>query len=275
MLSVKPALWPGLKGYDLILQAFSGLMDLNGPSDDDHPWRFVSPIVDEVMALVGYTGILEALFKRERSNEVFPQQLDIALINSMAIILANVIGASATFDQEATRQGDVYASIHPYQLYQAKDELFVLAIGSEANWNNFCQAIEREDLVIDPLFKTNDDRVNNRQALDEILVKIFQTRPVAEWIELFREKNVPASDIKTVYQFLHNPQTINRQLVTTLSKEGKSPIMIASSSLIASGLPRLRADYPHSLGEDTDRILRELGYSQEDIAQFREQKTVF
>lgn len=262
----------GRKGYDLSVAAFIGSMHLTGPNDNTHPYRYPGPLIDIAAAKDGAIALLAALREREMApNTEGPRIIDINLMESAASTMFNVISGAANSGENPKRQGDGYANIHPYGVYEAAyNRWFAITLASESNWRNFLRAAQLQHLEKDDRFTTNTDRVRNYEELNAILMHHLNGRSVEELGRLFYCENIPGETVLTVQEFLQHPQSISREIVIDLVGPNGERIKVPDLPIAHSGLHTVPATYPDIIGAHTNVILQRLGYSPSDIQQLRE-----
>jgi formyl-CoA transferase/CoA:oxalate CoA-transferase len=255
-------------GYDVIAQAMSGTMSLTGETGDG-PMRFPTPMADITTGMYAAMGILTALFDRERTGE--GQELDVALLDSQVTWLSNVASAFLATGNAPEKRGNVHPNIAPYQPFRARDGWFILAAGTEVHWQRVMQILgtEDEDLGTDPRFATNRDRVANRTAMEELLHVHFEQRPVTDWIRDFEAAGVPCGPILSPDQILGHPHMTAREMVVDLEHPKAGLVRSLGNPMKLSRTPVEYRKAAPVLGEDTEEILRSLGYDDASIAELR------
>lgn len=189
----------GQPGYDLLLQAMSGLMSITGDPDPvGRPVKVGSAVIDMVCGLYATTGILAALQARERTGA--GQHVEVSLMDAGLASLLNQASAYVIAGVVPGRLGNQHPSIAPYETFDAADQPFALAVGNDALFARLCGVVGRPELATDPAFATNEQRLAHREELTTLLEGIFHTRPASEWVEQLRAAGVPAGPIHDVSQ---------------------------------------------------------------------------
>lgn len=201
-------------GYDLIIQAMSGIMDLTGEPDGP-PQKMGVAFADIFTGLYSVIAIQAALAERERSG--LGQWIDMALFDAMLGVLANqgmnylISGASPA------RLGNAHPNIAPYQAFQAKDRWFVLAVGNDRQFKRFCSVVDLPSLPDRREFATNPARVANRDALTAIIQNATKQWECASLLSRLEDAGVPAAPINSVEMALNNAQARARSMVRDYS----------------------------------------------------------
>jgi len=256
-------------GYDLIIQAESGLMSINAERGGT-PHRFGVAISDLLAGTYSTQSILAALFARERTGK--GQHLDIALHDVSVAVLANVASASLNAGVKAEAFGNAQASIVPYQTFETADAPFVLACANNRQFRDLCTSvIDRPELPDDARFATNAQRVANRHALVAILAECFASRSRDDTIAACTAVNVPAGRVRTVEEALASPEVAERGMVYEVT----GGVRFTGSPLRFSDTPVRAPSAPPALGEHTDAILRTvLGYDEDRLRDLRAAKVI-
>lgn len=241
-------------GYDLLVQAMGGVMSITG-EPDGAPMKVGVAIADINAGLYAANAILAALIGRGASGK--GERIDIALLDTTVAWLANVGASFLATGAEPARHGNAHPSIVPYQSFRAADEYFVVAVGNDAQWEQFCLVIERPELATHVRFHSNRLRVQNRAVLIPLLEEALKTRPVAEWLARFADAGVPAGPVNTLERVFADPQVQARGMVQHVPHPAIGTLPLTASPIKLDGAPELPLSPPPLLGQHTDEILRQ------------------
>lgn len=184
-----------LAGYDLLVQAMSGLMSVTGDPDGE-PMKVGVALLDQVCGLYAAVGILAALRHRDATGD--GQHIEVSLFDAALAGLMNQASAYTLAGEVPGRLGNRHPSIAPYQTFHGSDGGFVVAVGNETLWRRLCAVIGAEDLILDERFASNEARVSHIDALEQRLEEVFAERPVAHWVSTLREAGIPAGPVNDV-----------------------------------------------------------------------------
>jgi crotonobetainyl-CoA:carnitine CoA-transferase CaiB-like acyl-CoA transferase len=244
-----------LTGYDPVVQAESGFMDITGEPDGP-PVRAGIAMTDYLAALYAYSGILLALRERDRTGK--GQHVDIALFDSILSTLSMPVGIWQATGEKPRRLGNAHASIAPYEVLRASDGSLMIAAGNNRLWSQLCAAVGVPDLADDPRFRTNADRAANRLALKGELEATFARFTVDALIARLQEFGVACGRVRTIPEALEDPQIEPRQMLIPLDDpELKGFRVLGNPIKLSENLPRLYRR-PPKLGEHTTEVLNEI-----------------
>ncbi len=250
------------KAYDLLIQCETGLVSITGTPET--PSKVGISAADIAAGMYAYSGILAALFQRERSGE--GMEIEVSMLEA----LGEWMGFPAYFalygGEEPERSGARHAAIAPYGPFECGDgEVIFLGIQNEREWERFCEAVlEQPEMAEDKRFATNSDRVANRDALDKEIEGVFKRFSAEEVIERLEEAQIANARMRTVHDFVDHPQLEARDRWGEVGSPA-GPLRALLPPVMMSGEEPVMAAIPE-VGEHTDRILAELGYDEEDIA---------
>jgi crotonobetainyl-CoA:carnitine CoA-transferase CaiB-like acyl-CoA transferase len=258
-------------GYDLLIQAYSGLMSLTG-EPDGMPLRVGFSLVDLFTGMMAYGSIVTALYHREQTGQ--GQQIEAALLDGQVAAMSYHATAYFATGVAPHRMGSGHPSLVPYQSFPASDGFFILGVANEGLWRRFCQAIERPDLMEDPRFSTNDDRVAHRTECVDALSQIFRTRTVAEWVEVISAAGVPCGPINRVSDVVNDPQVLARNMIADIPHPNVPDLKVPNSPLKLAETPAAIRRSPPLLGQHNEEVLAELGYTLEQVADLRKKGVI-
>jgi crotonobetainyl-CoA:carnitine CoA-transferase CaiB-like acyl-CoA transferase len=254
-------------GYDFMIQGMGGLMSITGERDDvpgGGPQKAGVAVADLMTGMYSTTGILAALFERERSG--LGQHLDMALLDCQVAMMANQNLNYMTSGTAPRRAGNAHQNLVPYQVFAVSDGHMIVAVGNDSQFRAYCGVIGLPELADDPRFATNPKRVVNRELLVPMLVERMAQGERDHWLAELERVGVPAGPINTLDQVYEDPQVRFRQMRRELPHPVAGTVPIGASPLRFSGSPVEYRHAPPMLGEHTEQVLRErLGLSDSDI----------
>ncbi|MFC4561489.1 CaiB/BaiF CoA transferase family protein [Nocardiopsis mangrovi] len=250
----------GRPGFDLIVQAESGLMAVTGDADGP-PAKVGVAITDVLTGLNAAVAVLGALVRARATGR--GEHVTVSLINSALSSLVNVAQNALVTGEEPGRFGNAHASIVPYQAFPTADSEIVIAAGNDALYRRLCEVLDRPDLAADARFATNPERVAHRAELVGEISATLRTRPAAAWTGLLLEAGVPVGRVRGVLDAVRTAEAAGDDvlLATDHPLAGRLETVRAgfrtdSAPAGAAGAP---AAPPPLLGQHTSRVLAELG----------------
>ncbi|HEX3178140.1 MAG TPA: CoA transferase [Methylomirabilota bacterium] len=254
-------------GYDLIVQAESGVMDLTG-FPDGPPVKVGNSIADLVTGMSGAHGVTLALLARQRTRR--GQKVEVAMLDVMASLLTYQAGMYLNAGRRPARRGNEHPSIVPYEVFTAADGYLALGVANSSLWERCCTALERPELAKDPRYATDASRVEHRATLIPLLNDILRTRPAEEWTKRFEAVGVPAGRIRTVPEVCESEHLRARGMVVSLPHPKAGTVRMMGVPIRLHGTPgKARASAP-LLGADTAAVLkRVLGVGRAEVARLR------
>ena len=264
-------------GYDLMIQAMTGMMSITGRADDvpgGGPLRVGVALTDLFTGCYATSAILAALEVRNRTGA--GQHIDMALLDVGMAILANQAAGFLNTGKVPQRQGNSHPSLAPYQDFPTQDGSMLLAIGNDGQFARFCEAAGQPEWAADPRYASNTLRVKNRETLIPAMEAVTRTRTTADWVALLEDKAVPCGPINHIGQAFDDAQVLARGLKVN---QPVAPVVYAQSAIktiatVASPLrltatPPVLRNAPPMLGEHTDEVLAGLGLDGAAIARLK------
>ena len=255
-------------GYDFVIQAVGGLMSITGESDEDggRPMKVGVAISDVVTGLYAAIGVLAGLLARRDEG----QRVDVSLLGSTLAALVNQAQNAFVTGVSPVRRGNAHPNIVPYETFATADGELAVAVGSERQWPRFCEALGLPDLATDPRFVSNGDRVERRADLRPILAARFAERPIAAWGAALDAAEVPWGAIADVAGAFASPEATALDMVVDVEHPVLGTVRQVGIPLrFAATAGSIRAA-PPLLGEHTDEVLAEIGYTAAEIVELRE-----
>ena len=264
-------------GYDLMVQAMTGLMSITGRADTEPgggPLRVGVAVIDLFTGMYASNAILAALHVRDNAatGTGQGQHIDMALLDVGMAVLANQASGFLATGKAPGRMGNSHPSLAPYQDFPTQDGNMLLAIGNDGQFQRFCAAAGQPDWAVDARFTTNTLRVQHRSELIPMMEAVTRTRSTAAWIALLEDKAVPCGPINTIAQAFDDAQVKARGLRVELPRsagDGIRTIAGVASPLRLSATPPVLRNAPPALGQHTDEVLREMGLDAARIAALR------
>jgi formyl-CoA transferase/CoA:oxalate CoA-transferase len=260
-----------LPGYDAIAQALGGVVSVTGEATGP-PVRVGTPVADLGAAMWAAIGVLAALHARSTSGR--GDWIDISLLDGQIAWLTYVAGGYFASGEVPRRYGSAHPTIVPYQALRTSDGYLMVAVGNDSLWRRFAPIIGLPELAGDTRFATNPDRVVHRDELIPLIEAALASRASAEWAAELSRAGIPAGAINTVDRALSHPQVLARDMVLTAEHPTAGTLRMPGSPVrLASHTATVRRP-PPLLGEHTDEVLTELGYTAAAIASLRQSGVV-
>jgi len=256
-------------GFDQIAQGMGGLMSITGPPGHG-PFRVGIPVADLSAGLFAALGILVALLEREKSGK--GQAIETSLLQAQ-IFMLDFQAARYLVDGEVARQaGNNHPTTIPTGAFKTSDGYINIATTGGKMWERFCRAIGDRTLAQNPDYRTAEARSKNRDALNAAIDRLLQHGSSAAWIERLNKAGVPCGPIYSIDQVFADPQV--RHLGMAQKVAGQGALRLVGQPVSLSRTPSRLAARPPKLGEHTDAVLREFGFSAREIAALHKAKAV-
>jgi len=239
-----------LPGYDLIVQAMSGLMSLTGDPDGT-PYRAGISVFDVMAGLHSAVAILAALRHRDATGE--GQLLETNLMSAALSGLVNQTAAYVAGGSVPFRMGNAHPSLFPYEPLPTADDDLVVAAGNNAQFTRLCEVLGIPEVALDPRFAENGDRTARREELRPLLTNQLTTHPASYWFDRLNAAGVPCGPINTVAQGVEYAQELGLEPVVHAGS-GENSVPVVRNPVTYSATPPRYDLAPPGLGEHTERI---------------------
>jgi crotonobetainyl-CoA:carnitine CoA-transferase CaiB-like acyl-CoA transferase len=258
-------------GFDQVIQGMGGLMSVTGFKESG-PVRAGIAVSDSATGLYTAIGIMVALLEREQSGE--GQWVHASLLHSQ-IAMMDFQAARYLVDGDVPAQeGNDHPTSAPMGMFHAADGALNIGVSGEGQWKAFCKAIERPDWLERPEFRLNADRVRNRREINATVQSLFLTMPVAHWVQALNAAGIPAGPVYTVPQMFEDEQVRHLKVVDEIPTDAGAPLRVITQPVVLERTPAALAAPAPSVGEHSDEVLREAGYSNGEIAALREKAVI-
>ncbi len=252
--------------FDLILQAMGGGMSVTG-EEGGIPCRMGLPMGDLAGGMMGATALAAALYKRERTGK--GSHIDISLLDCQVSLLTYMAQYYFHTGEVPRPIGSGHQTVVPYQAFRSADIDFVIAVFTDRFWQGLCRAIGREDLIDDPRFNTNTNRVYHKRELLPLLEGIFKSKPGEYWLRRLETEGVPSAPLNTLDRVFTDPQVLQRGMLREVEhplcgtlKQVGDPVKVSGSET--------EMQPPPTLGQQSKEVLRGyLGMKENEIEELK------
>jgi len=258
--------------YDQVVQGLSGIMSVTGDTESA-PLRVGYPVCDSFGGMAAAMTVCAAIVRQRQTGQ--GAYLDTSMLDAAITSMGWVVSNHLVTGKEPVPMGNENMTSAPSGAFRTADGVLNIAANKQEQYEILCKVLGREELVTDPRFVTREDRKRNREILRDELEISLKERTAAEWDEILLDTGVPAAPVAPVSEALRSDQIRHRGLISELD------VAAGSGTVQVLGLPThvdgesVRPDTPPpTLGEHTDEILREIGFSAEQITRFREEGAV-
>jgi crotonobetainyl-CoA:carnitine CoA-transferase CaiB-like acyl-CoA transferase len=253
-------------GYDAILQARTGIMSVTG-NGEGMPVRSGVSILDMGTGVWMALGVLGALFERQRSGK--GQRVDTSLLESGVMLMSYHLLYRQFAGVNPKPQGSKHTAFAPYGAYAAADGAIMIGISSDQAFRRLAEALDRPEWAEDPRFRTNQDRVRNTPELDRSISGVMAKHPVSHWTAVLDARDVANDPVQTPEQVMADRQVAALGQLEEVCLDGEGALM-PRLPLGFSLTPAAIQGPPPEVGEHSRAILREVGYSDEEIRELME-----
>ena len=263
----------GRPAYDILVQAMGGVMSITGWPELP-PTRVGLSMGDITAAIFCATGVTTALYQREKTG--LGQKVDVSMLDCQLSILENALVRYQVDGKAPTPLGTRHPTITPFQAFRGSDGWFVIAVGNDTLWKNFCGAVKRPDLLADERFTTNGDRTKHYAELIPELERMLEAKTCGEWLAILEQAGVPAAPVNTVDKVMKDRQLAARNMFVTVEDEKAGTVTVPGNPIKMESIPEsaTRQKAP-AVGEHTESILRHvLGLDEAAIASLRKQGAI-
>jgi formyl-CoA transferase len=259
--------------YDQIIQGLAGVMSVTG-DEDTGPLRVGFPVCDTVGGLVAAFAVVSALWQRAQTGRgVF---MDVSMLEATLVAMGWAVSNYLIAGETPRWMGNENFTASPSGTFRTGDGLLNIAANKQEQFEVLCGLLGRPDLVEDMRFSTREDRLHHRVALKTEVEEALKARSAAEWEELLNRAGVPAGRVLSIPEILAHPQISGRGLVQSFARVpgvDREVAVVTAGVQFSGSRPRAHTP-PPKLGEHTDDVLRELGFTDEEVAEFRRQEAI-
>ena len=257
--------------YDQIIQGMSGVMAVNG-DERLNPLRCGFPVCDTVGGLTAAFAIVSALFYRERTGE--GQFIDVALLDSIMPLLGWTASNLMIGGQDPSPMGNENFTAAPSGTFRTKDGYINIAANEQKQWEALADTLGLSELKTDPRFQDREARKKNRYILKDIIEQKLIENTTSYWVKVLIEKDVPCGEILSLREALESPQVKHRGTISEVEVEGIGKVKLFNLPPKFSKVDCKIETPPPKFSQHTGEILKELGYSDEDIKNFKEKGVI-
>lgn len=253
-------------GYDIMAQAFGGIMSLTGQPDGE-PMKVGVGVADVMCGMYASSAILAALHHREKTGE--GQHIDLALVDTQVAWLVNGATNYLVSGTLPARYGNQHPNIVPYQVFETSDGHVIVAVGNDAQYRAFCDVLARPELADDARFSTNEARLSNRDALIAEIEVAVRGRAKGELLAKMDAANVPGGPINRLDELFASEQVQAREMKISmpLPQAAGGKVDLIGNPIKFSRTPVSYRRPPPECGADTDEVLSEFGLMPQDKRQ--------
>jgi len=244
-------------GYDLIVQAMSGVLLANGAGNG--PVKTCFPIADILAGQFASQAILAALLEKQTTGK--GNHVEVSLFEALLACMPNLSSRVLSAPNESTPQSPNHSSIVPYSVLRCRDGSIAVAVPNNRIWKRFCAALEHPQWLDDERYSINEARYRNRESLMAEIERVTIQKDSAAWLKILDRHHVPSGPLLSVAEAFEHPQVRARQAVVSVDHPELGPLQMVASPMRFQGR-NLKYKHPPTLGENTQDILEEFCSSQ-------------
>jgi len=254
----------GLAAMDIIAQAAGGVMHLTGPTDGD-PVKVGAPIADFTASFLIVIAVLTGLYRRQTTSQ--GATLSTSLLGGQIALLPNVLAGFHVTGHPAGAYGSGHPQLVPYQAFHTADGLVVVGCLTEEHWRRLCRILSRPELIDDPRFVRNIDRVENRDELVPLIEEAMRRGTREGWVAELNAAGVPAGPVNSLEDVIANPQVTANGYVRSLGGLGPdaAEVTIVGNPICIEGCELRDPEAAPALGSHTAEVLAEFGFDADEI----------
>jgi formyl-CoA transferase len=258
-------------GYDVILQAFCGIMSMTGDEEGGYIRSPISPI-DQMTGVHAFSGILALLYAREKTSK--GGAIQVSLFETALGLLGYNLQTYWERGVQPPKCGSSHESLCPYQAFEAADGPIMIGVANDNLWRKFCAVAGLSAVVDDPKFRTNADRVANRKETVNHVQSAIAQHAVAQWNDALAGAGVPCAPINSIAQLLDHPHTRASGIIVEYEHQIAGRLNGVGHPVLIDGTERHAGLPPPMLGQHTDDVLGEIGLSSETIGELRQARVI-
>ena len=257
--------------YDQIIQGLSGVMAING-DERLNPLRAGFPVCDTVGGLNAAFAILAALYHRERAGE--GQFIDVAMLDSIMPLMGWVAANLLIGGKQPVLMGNDNFTAAPSGTFKTKDGYINIAANKQEQWEDLTDILGVPELKEDQRFKERDTRKANRKLLTPLLEEKLKEKETLYWTEALNKKGIPSGEILSLEEALNAPQVVHRETIKAVKTPDIGELKLFNLTAKFEKTPAAIDSPPPKLSQHTNELLEEIGYSKDEIKEFKEKRII-